>query len=144
MGTWVYGLERVKRSIGALLVLVVASCSGEPAPRTSSDAPLVLRTIDEDRIIPDIGNTGTLVIVGSCVALDDEIDGPLTVVWPNGLTSWSAETQTVRIDFLYDREPFVASIGDEVVLSGGRSTSGVEWVTRPADDCPTAFLVTGG
>ncbi len=104
---------------------------------------MVLRQLGDDFVVDDIANTGTLVMAGSCLALDEDADGLLTIVWPEGRTTWDAETQTVRIDYPFDRDPFVASVGDEIGLAGGQTTSGVDWAVKPAADCPTTYLVTG-
>ena len=142
MGTWVSGSERAKGISSLVLLLFLAGC-GDPAPVVTQNEPLVLYQFGDDFGVDAIANTGTLVIAGSCLALDDEVDGRVTIAWPEGRTSWSAATKTVRIDYPFDREPFIASLGDEIGLSGGRTTSGIDWVVRPADDCPTTYLVTG-
>ena len=120
----------------------VASCAG--APLVAEDHPVVERRIDESSIVDALGNSGTLVLSGGCLALDEPGSELATIVWPEGRVTWDAQTDTVTMTSP-GLTPLVATIGEQVSISGSRtsSTSGFDWATRPADGCPTTYLVTG-
>ena len=128
----------------ATILLSVALVASACAPPTTAANPLVTREI-EDRAIPDLPAEGVLAIVGSCLAFEVGRNGePTTIIWPDQRTTWDPETQTVTMTRVGGLETFVASVGEVVALTGttSDSTRGTNWVTKPADDCPTQYLVT--
>ena len=126
----------------AALVLGVVAC----APSTTVDNPVVTREFDDNSPTLDIPAQGvTLVLEGTCLALaEGPSGGSVTIVWPEGRTSWDAETEAVTMT-RGEGEDLVATLGDQIQLRGETtdSTRNFSWATKPADDCPTQYLLTG-
>ncbi len=125
-----------------VILILATACSAETV--TDAGSPLVTRKIDDNSTTMAARTEGTLVLRGGCVALE-QIDGVLlSIVWPDNVTVWDEELETVTMGRL-GRDDFVGLIGEYIELGGGEASSsrGFDYVVRPVSECPDLLWITG-
>lgn len=127
---------------GPVVLLLLASCSGEPEPTATArsgdvdgfaDWPLVLYPADAGG--DGAALTGRLVLNGSCVAIVDESGQTWLPVWPFPGTVWHADGKLVEL------QGASVSSGDIAVFGGGEAdldrtnVASYDWVKAPDPEC---------
>ena len=133
-----------------LAITAAAACSGAPS-MVEPGNPLAMRSTDEPVVVETAEVPGILVLEGGCLALRLPPDlqpgtDVVTIVWPEGRTTWDADKQQVTMTRAGGQDDLVAVVGDSVELAGGYpldSNIGGEWAVEPNSTCPPNYVVTG-
>lgn len=105
-------MKRLGVALAAGALVVLAGCSGEPAP-APLDGPVPFGThhVDPSDGMPDAQVLGTLVLVDGCLMV--ELDGIEYPPVPPDVTTWDWPAQELVIDGR------TYAMGDEVSWGGG-------------------------
>ncbi len=118
--------------------LLSAGCGGGEA---AGWGPLAVTSPQEGGA--EARTEGAVSLTGRCLTVDGP-EGEMTLLWPEDRTSWEPEAQAVEF-VTGDGETVIVRDGEHVVLTGaavdGSSgqewASGMDWVSRPAEECVT-------